>query len=448
MILSLRFRHRRNSALPSPSRYAPLLALLLGAGCAAPRSGVPAPSPEEIPALEAELTRSPGDVPTTVRLGAAYRADAQPDRARSLLETALAADPGNGGAVLFLGMTYEDLGELTRARELYESYLALGGPSTLRRQVRGRLPLLQRQELESAVRQAIAQEAQIASGGPQPRTVAVFPFQFVSQDTALEPLSRAMAEMLTTDLSQTDRLSVLERTRVQLLLDELALGESGLVDPLSVARGGRLLGAERLVQGSIGGGPAQVQFDAAIVHPWTGVVTGGSAGPSAEGSGVVRLSESDAVQRLFDAEKRLALRIYEAIGVVLTPAERERVNRRPTENLQAILAYGRGLRAADAGEFALAAEYFRQAVALDPTFDLAQEAAEESELMDSARGVTTAQLAAIAAFETRLPIAFDGLDVLVPGPTGRDAAQEVMGTEGYGTPTVVEVVIERPVGGN
>lgn len=90
-----------------------------------------------------------------VRLGAAYRADAQPDCARALLESAIQADPANGGAVLFLGITYEDIGELGRARQLYESYLAMGAPSPLRRQVEGRLPLLRRREFEIAVRQAI-----------------------------------------------------------------------------------------------------------------------------------------------------------------------------------------------------------------------------------------------------------------------------------------------------
>lgn len=449
MIHLLSFRHRSSPALPPPRISASLLTLLVCAACAPSRSGIPAPSPAEIPALESSLSRGSADASTMTRLGAAYRADGRFDEARAQLESALEANPGHAGAVLFLGLTYEDLGELERARQLYESYLQLGGDSPVHGRIRGRLPLLRRLELASAIRQAIARETELANGTPQPRTVAVFPFLYAGQDSSLEPLSRAMADMLTTDLSQTERLSVLERTRVQLLIDELELGATGLVDPVSAARGGRLLGAERLVQGAIGGGPAQIQFDAAIVQPWTGVLTSGPGGATPDASGIVRLSESDALQRLFDAEKRLALRIYEAMGVVLTPAERERVNRRPTENLQAILAYGRGLRAADAGDFALAAQHFAAAAALDPSFALARERAAELESMALARDLTTADIAFLGAFEARLPLAFEPLDVLVPSLTGRDPAQEVMGTEGYGTPTVVEVVIERPTeGGN
>jgi hypothetical protein len=162
---------------------------------------------------------------------------------------------------------------------------------------------------------------------------------------------------------------------------------------------------------------------------------------------VTRLSESDAVQRLFDAEKRLALRIYETVGVVLTAAEREAVNRRPTENLQAILAYGRGLRAADSGDWALAAQHFNEAVSLDPNFAEARQRAEEAEQAAAASLETTIDLAFDAGFEVRLPLAFDPLDVLVPGMRGRDPAQEVMGTEGYDRPTVLEVIIRRPSGG-
>jgi TolB-like protein len=414
-------------------------------------STVPAPAPAEIPALEAELARSGGDPATLVRLGAAYRAAGEPDRGRPLLERAVQADPAHAGAVLFLGLTYEDAGELARARNLYESYLTLGVSSPLRSRIAGRIALIQRRELDAAVRQVVAQEASLMVAEPQPRTVAVFPFQFISLDPTLEPLSLAMAELLTTDLSQTDRLDVLERTRVQLLLDELRLSQDRLVDPATASRGGRLLGAERLVQGSIGGGAEQVQFDAAIVHPGTSAVAANPNDPSYAAAnaaaGVTRISESDAVQRLFDAEKRLALRMYEALGIVLTPAERERVNRRPTENLQAILAYGRGLRAADAGGYRLAAQHFNEAAALDPGFAAARQRAREAEEMAAAEEESTADLARDAGFEARLPLAFDGLDALVPSPSGRDAAQEVLGTEGYDRPTVLEVIIRRPEGG-
>lgn len=446
-----RFRQRPTSALLPLATCHFLIVVLLCTGCSGAQSGVPSPSPEEIPSLEAELARRQNEVATKVRLGAAYRAAGRPDRALALLQEAQKQDPQNGGAVLFLGLTLEDLGEFARARELYQAYLALGDPSPLRARVERRLPLLARRELQAAVARAIAGEVALAEAPPRPGTVAVFPFYLASSDTALSPLSLAMAEMLITDLSQTERLIVLERTRVQFLLDELGLEGAGLVAPETAARGGRLLGAERLVQGTLGGGgEAEIRFDAALVSATSGEAgmeqgQGPAYAASAPGN-VVHITEEDALPRLFDLEKRLALRTFDAMGIELTPAERERVNRRPTENLQALLAYGRGLRAADAGDFRAAALQFREALRLDPNFTAARMRAEEAERLAIASLETTNDLAEAGAFETRLPVAFGPLDLFVPGVGPRDPAQEIMGTEGFEPATVVEVIINRPGG--
>src|SRR5690606_20054840 len=106
---------------------------------------------------------------------------------------------------------------------------------------------------------------ELAATPPVPATVAIFPFLVQMRDSTFRPLGRAMAEMLVTDLSQTDRLRVLERLRVQALADEMSLVEEGLIDPATAARGGRMLGAARVVQGSIAGSEAALQLDAAVV---------------------------------------------------------------------------------------------------------------------------------------------------------------------------------------
>jgi len=108
------------------------------------------------------------------------------------------------------------------------------------------------------------------------------------------------------------------------LLDEVALGQSGLVDATTAARGGRLLGAGRVVRGQVSGSEARLRLEAAVVRV-------GAAGQPGT------VSQEDAGARLFEMEKALAFQIYEEMGVSLTQAERERVGRRYTENLQALL---------------------------------------------------------------------------------------------------------------
>src|SRR5690606_16362345 len=270
------------------------------------------------------------------------------------LERATTLRPADARLALLLGIAYEDSERLEEAATLYRRYIETGQDPTLRRQLQGRLHILHHRQLVLSARDAVARETELSATPASPTTVAVFPFLIQTQDTTLGPLGRALAEMLVTDLSQADRLTVLERMQVQLLLNEIQLAEQGLVDPATAARGGRLLGAGQIVQGSVAGSEEALDLNAAIV----GVGTGTPEVQSAE--------TNTSIQRLFDAEKALALEIYRVLGVELTAAERERVNRRPTENVRALLAFGLGLEAEDVAAWMLASQYYSQAVSFDP----------------------------------------------------------------------------------
>jgi methyl coenzyme M reductase subunit C len=117
---------------------------------------------------------------------------------------------------------------------------------------------------------------------------------------------------------------------------------------------------------------------------------------------------------------------------------------RPTENLQAVLAYGRGLEAADAGNFAQAARHFMEAAALDPGFAAARAGAAQSSGAARAAGVSTAQLAANAAAATAED-PLQSVQSLVPSTGVRDPAAEALGREGFrGQTATVELIFRRP----
>jgi tetratricopeptide (TPR) repeat protein len=367
-----------------------------------------------------------------VRLGAAYRQTKRTEDARRVLERASSLQPNHAPTVLQLGLTYEDMGEYGQAKGLYERYLTVERSNALKREVGARIPLIQRKELEAAVRKAIENEAQLMTTTPAPRSVAVFPFLFAAADTALQPLSRAMAEMLSTDLAQTDRLTVLERTHVQLLINELKLAQTDLVDPGTAAKSGKLLGAGRIVQGRLDGSESDLRVQAAVVEANTGAAD------------MRTVEQQDVLERLFDMEKRLALDLYASLGIELTVAERERVNQRPTQNLQALLAYGRGLGAFDAGDYAAAAREFSRAAALDRSFSAARVSAQRASGLAVATATSTDQLSQRAsAGSTASASSLAAVEALVPGAGGRDAAPEVLGKEGVGKTTVLEIVIRR-----
>ena len=358
------------------------LGLVVMAACG-PSLQLEPPPPSAIPGLEAEVENDPTDTDALLELAAAYRGAERPDDARVLLERGRTLDPDDPAVPVLLGLTYEDLGEFGLARDVYLDVLG-GGDGQLDDVVRDRLDVIAGEELRASVRDALARESELSSLPPTPNTVGVFPFR-VEGDPDLEPLSRAMAEFLVTDLSIVGRLQVLERVRVQTLLTEIALGEGGWTEPETAARAGRLLSAERIVQGTIDARATGLRIDAAVVRVGDEPTTGDPV--VVEGT----------VEALFDMEKEVALGLYAEMGVALTSAERARINERPTESVQALLAYGRGLEASDRGDFTTAGQEFAEAANLDPGFQMAQLQLQNASQVANARNRSSPQAARRAA---------------------------------------------------
>ena len=404
-------------------------------GCASGGAVTSGPTPADIPMLEARVAGTSGTPSDALLLAQAYRAAGRHADARTVLQASLERNANQPDASILLGATYEDLGQYAEARAVYRDYLAANRSGKLRKELEQRLTLLQRKELEAKVRETIAREAELANTPPEPFTVAVFPFEFVGDNPEYAPLGRALAELLVNDLSQTQRLKVLERAQVQLLLDEMNLAQTGAVDPATAARTGRMLGAERVVQGSIDGSDAELQLETSIVR-----VTNNAWPGEAEAA---TLTEEDRLAALMDMQNRLALRIYSTLGIELTAAERAAVNQRPTENVMAILAFGRGLQSEDAGNFAAAASHFAEAARLDPSFTAARQSEARVNEEAAAAETTTTELASSVDAPAAAPV--EAPTFFLPNPARRDAVAEVLGTEGgAGSGTILELIIRRP----
>jgi hypothetical protein len=72
--------------------------------------------------------------------------------------------------------------------------------------------------------------------------------------------------------------------------------------------------------------------------------------------------------RIIDAEAQLALQIFNALRITLTPAERAAIEAAPTRNVAALLAYSRGVRDESFGRYGAAAQQYRAALQADPGF--------------------------------------------------------------------------------
>ena len=336
-----------------------LLALLLTPVAGACIHRLPDAEATDVPALRAAAQARPDDADLQTRLGIALFKAGQHQEAVAALAPIVQAGDAPSAAYLYLGLANEELGSWAAARDAYSGYVQTGRADEVRDQVRGRLQLVVRRELVEQARRTIQQEAQISQQAPTVRSVAVFPFRLTAANEELEPLQVALADMMTTDLELSGALTVLERTQVQSLVNEMTLSEAGYTDAATGTRAGRMLRAEHVVQGALTPLGEQIRFDADVVN----TTRGNSAG---------NLDQQQPLGALFDLEKTIVFEVIRILGVELTPAEREAINNNRAENLLAFLAYGRGLMAMDRGDFAAAADFFNQAVQLDPGFDAAR----------------------------------------------------------------------------
>jgi TolB-like protein len=393
------------------------------------------------------MVANPSDVNLALQLAAAYRETDRADEALSLVESLRAEFPEDQGLTVMAGLLQEDAGDFGEALRLYESYLTDASSGALRDEVERRLELVRLEELRADVRASLSRESELAATTPDPAAVGVFPFVYEGDDPSWEPLSHALAELLITDLGITGRLTVLERVKIQTLLDELALSEAGFVEEATAARSGRLLGSGHVVQGRYRIDAEQrIGVDAAVV----------AVGEPGEVR-VEPIQAEDEVARLFDLEKQLALDLHAEIGIQLTPAERARINERHTESVQALLAFGRGLQATDAGDFRQAEQHFAEAVDIDPAFGMAQARRQSAARASAVRSVqATRQLQAQAQRLAKRRAAVQALrnapasvrqQILKKlGQRKRAVLAEVLGQDRIGQTILLELVFRRPGG--
>lgn len=355
--------------------------------------------------LEAARAARPND-PLVIRsLGIAYFKAGKFAEARAQLDQAVRLDPRDGTAALYLGLTAEQQKDIPAARAAYQSYVRYGRTSKVRRQLEARLAALTRQELLVATKSAVAQEQQLATQGGSPKTVAVMPLRFVGADSTLQPLERGFAELLTIDLSRSSELTVVERARIQALLDEMNLQRSGQTDAATNVRAGKIIQAGRIVSGQIVQNADRLRVDAAIVNTQTSAVAGGAA-------------NENTLEQLFAIEKVIVMQLFDSLGVTLTTAERNAIEERPTRSLQAFLAYSRGLSLEDQGKYEDASNSYRDAARIDPGFSAAQQ--------------KSAQTASIAQGFT---LTASALEANLAGTPEDDAAKKAQQGEAPSQPT-------------
>lgn len=382
---------RSRSRRPTACRWAldvscVALAVVL-AGCAG--RGPAQVSPEEIPQLEAQLTRSPDNAAVRSRYAAALYAAGRCDQATAEARRAQTRLPSDAVLTLVIGQCQERAQQFENALATYRAYITAHPTVRGVAAVRARELLASRAYSVQRARLALQNEAQLAAETANPNTIAVLPLE-IAGDSSYLPLSRGLAQILMSDLALIQRFRLVERLQLGALLDELQLAQGGRVDVTTAARVGRLVQAGRMVQGLAAIPPeGEVRLEASVVLP-TGEVT------APEG---VRGRFRD----LLRMEKDLVVQLARRLGYVLSEAERRRILENGTQNLTAFLAYSRGLIAEDAGDYSRAALFYSQAVQADPRFQQAQEQYQAAVVADAVQEAPAGEITATAQQEAPPP---------------------------------------------
>jgi len=312
--------------------------------------------------LRAEERMNPADVRIKRDLGIAYFRTKQFEKAVSKLSQAAKLNSRDQVSLFYLGVNYEFLQQLDKAAIVYRACSSLDIKDELKNELLARSQEIELKYSKKQIRDNLSELKNSNSHVTEPNSVAVLYFRNISEWRELTPLLKGLAEVLITDLGKVQLLKIVKRKKVQLLLDELHLTPSGLLDQLKMRDTGRMLGAGKLITGGI------ERVDNTRIRLTAGVVdtkSGQLQGESVQAAG--RLSE------IPELEKILLVGLLKSLGVRLNSDEAKALQQFPTKNNLAFIAFSKGLDFEDRNIIRQAKYQYEKAINLDAEFKLAKQ---------------------------------------------------------------------------
>lgn len=257
---------------------------------------------------------------------------------------------------LYIGLIFEKKRQYGKAIAAYAASLNLKTEGKIKTLIRAHLDRLIAQKFKHEATLAIENELDIDTDTIPENTIAVVDFDGSQLPPELAPISMGLAEFTSIDLSKVSDLRVVDRLKINVLLDELKLSSSKSSDPNYAPRVGRLLGSSRIITGSVlGAGDNMIRLDGVIVN--TTDSSSDLTGPS-EGT----------LERFFKLQKDFVFKVIDSLGITLTLEERDAIQEVPTESFLAFMAYSRGLNYQRLGMYDAARREFQKASSEDRNF--------------------------------------------------------------------------------
>ena len=175
------------------------------------------------------------------------------------------------------------------------------------------------------------------------------------------PLSKGMAEMLITELAQNNAVRVVERDRLQSLIEEQNLQNSDRVDKETAIKLGKTLGARHMLMGTFVIDPKKnMRIDVRAVNTETSQIeyTESVTGPS---------------DNLLQLVMQLGTKVNAGLKLpALKTASATTPAAKSPNQFKALMAMSQAIEAEDKKDKVQAATLYKQAIALNPDFERAK----------------------------------------------------------------------------
>jgi len=173
-----------------------------------------------------------------------------------------------------------------------------------------------------------------------PKTIAVLYFEnnSVVDKDKLDPLKKGLADMMITEMSKIKDLKVVERQRIQSIIEELNLSETDMVDKSTSQRMGSLLGAQVMLFGGFSNlFNDKLRIDVRIVRTETGETL------KAE-------EETGELDEFLTMLQLLVKKIAGDLEVKLSSEDEDRLEATKDGNFNGYVTYAQGLGYEDQGK--------------------------------------------------------------------------------------------------
>ena len=173
-----------------------------------------------------------------------------------------------------------------------------------------------------------------------PKTIAVLYFEnnSVVDKDKLDPLKKGLADMMITEMSKINGIKVVERQRIQSIIEELNLNETDMVEKSTTQKMGKLLGAKVMLFGGFSNlFKDKLRIDVRIVRTETGETL------KAE-------EETGELDEFLTMLQSLVKKIASDLEVKMTSEDENRLEATKDGNFDGYVTYAKALNFEDQGK--------------------------------------------------------------------------------------------------